>query len=267
MSNYKEGETTFKTRVFTGDSQLGTFVKIYSLELIEILGLSGFDFIVIDMEHTTLSYDKVEHMVRTADLYDMASIVRIPDSEESTILHALDLGAIGIQVPQINNRADVESIVQAAKYPPHGTRGVTYAHRAAKFGFKTGKSYMQEANERNTIAVHIETVSAFNQVDAICSVEGLDIVFIGPVDLSIALNLSSDYVSGEMSGPVQTILESCRTHGKQPGIMVNNEREYRYAMEQNIPYIVWGSDIAVFKQAATGIKHLQERIRHDFLKV
>ncbi|USG64693.1 aldolase/citrate lyase family protein [Brevibacillus ruminantium] len=263
MNKIKRETPLMKQQLSAGKPQIGIFSKAHSLELVEIIGLAGFDFIVIDMEHTALTFQQVEQMVRAADLYGLHTIVRVPDAQASTILHALDLGATGIQVPQINDARDVKAVIKSAMYPPRGIRGVTYAHRAAKYGFVSGKQYMQEANERTTIAVHIETVSAYQQVDEICGADGLDVVFIGPVDLSIALQVSPDYLEGGLSEAVKTILESCRKNGKQPGIVVNNEREYRFALEQGIPYIVWGSDLAVFKQALTSIKQLQEQIDRE----
>lgn len=263
MSSAARETAVLKRELSAGKPHVGIFSKAPSLELVEMIGLSGFDFIVIDMEHTTLTFHQVEQMVRAADLHGLHTIVRVPDAQAGTILRALDLGATGIQVPQIHDAKDVTSVVQKAMYPPQGTRGVTYAHRAAKYGFAGGAQYMQKANERTTIAVHIETESAFRQVEDICKIDGLDVVFIGPLDLSIALQVSPDYLEGGLTGPVRTILDTCRRYGKQAGIAVNNEKEYRFALEQGIPYIVWGSDLAIFKQALTGIKQLQAQIESE----
>ncbi|NGQ93975.1 hypothetical protein G3578_02155 [Brevibacillus sp. SYP-B805] len=229
--------------------QLGTFVKINSPEIIEMLGMAGFDFIIIDMEHTALQFSQVEQMVRVAELHGMNSIVRIPEASRSAILRALDMGSAGIQVPQISGADDVRDVVDKAKYPPQGSRGVTYAHRAARFGFTPG-NYLREANERSTIVIHIETASAFEQVEEICQVAGLDVVFIGPVDLSISLGTNADFINGELAGPVRHILDVCRRHGKKTGIAVSNEEQYRFAVQHQIPYIVWSSDVAMFKQSA-----------------
>lgn len=243
---------SFKRSLAAGKTQVGTFVKIFSAEIIELLGMAGFDFIVIDMEHTTLSFSQVEQMVRVADLHGMSSIVRIPEATRSSVLRALDLGATGIQVPQLCQPEDVRDAVDKAKYPPEGTRGVTYAHRAASFGY-TPERYLEKANDQTTIVIHIETESAYEQVDAICQVDGLDVVFIGPVDLGISLGVGADYLHGELASPVRRILEACRQRGKQAGIAVANEEQYRFAVQNQIPYIVWASDVALFKQAVEGV--------------
>ncbi|MGG0935646.1 aldolase/citrate lyase family protein [Brevibacillus centrosporus] len=248
----QERDSSFKERLRVGAPQLGTFVKIYSAEIIELLGMAGFDFIVIDMEHTTLSFSQVEQMVRVADLHGMTSMVRIPDATRSSVLRALDLGATGIQIPQLYGVEEVKDAVDKAKYPPEGSRGVTYAHRAAGFG-NTPPNYLAKANQQTTIAIHIETESAYDQVDAICQVEGWDVAFIGPVDLGISLGVGADYLRGGLAQPVHRILEVCQQRGKQAGIAVTNEEQYRFALQHQIPYIVWASDVALFKQGIEGI--------------
>lgn len=238
----------FKNRL-AESPQIGTFIKIDSPEIIEIAGMAGLNFIIIDMEHTTLEFRQVEQMVRTADLHRMSTIVRIPDGSRSSIARALDLGATGIQVPQLDDANEVAAVVDKAKYPPFGSRGLTYAHRAARFGYRSTDRYMEEENEKSMVVVHIETVNAFENVDEISRVEGLDVVFIGPQDLSVSLGVGANYMNGELAAPVKRILDVCRTNGTKTGIAVANEEQYRFAVEQRIPYIVWSSDVALMKQA------------------
>lgn len=253
----KKVESSFKERLESFKPQVGTFVKIYSAEIIEILGMAGFDFIIIDMEHTTLEFHQVEQMVRVADLHGLASIVRIPDSRRSSILRALDLGATGIQVPQIEDSENVKDVVDKAKYPPQGTRGATFAHRAASFGY-TPKNYFEEENEKSLVAVHIETENAYNTVEEICMVPGVDVIFIGPLDLSISLGTGSDFINGELSKPVLRIIDACRQNGKIPGIAISTKEQFRFAVEHRIPYIAWSSDVALFKQAADSVVSIKK---------
>lgn len=250
MRKGRRTESSFKQRLNDGNMLHGTFVKTRSPELIEILGLAGFDFIIIDMEHTTLSFHHVEQIVRVADLHGMHSIVRIRGNIGTYIGQALDLGATGIQVPQIDSAEDAASIVRHAKYPPVGMRGTTLAHRAANYGFSNLKNYMEMANANSTIVTHIETVAAYQNVEHICQIEGLDVVFIGPMDLSISLGTDMNYVNGQLLEPVEKILGLCYKYGKIPGIVVNREEEYQYALQHRIPYVVWGSDVGLFKDAA-----------------
>jgi 4-hydroxy-2-oxoheptanedioate aldolase len=249
----------FKKRL-SDTPQIGTFVKIDSAEIIELLGYAGFDFIVIDMEHTTIDFGQAERMVRVADLHGMSSIIRVPDASRMSILRALDLGAAGVQVPQVYSAYEVRDVVDKAKYPPQGSRGLTYAHRAAGFGY-TPINYMEEQNAAGTIVVHVETVNAYERIDELCAVEGLDIVFIGALDLSVCLGVDgADYMKGELAAPVRSIMEACKRSGKMPGIAVTNAEQYKFALEQRIPYIVWSSDVAFFKQALDAIIQTKSKI-------
>ncbi|WP_165452528.1 HpcH/HpaI aldolase family protein [Paenibacillus thalictri] len=253
----------FKKRLAAG-SQVGTFVKIDSPEVIELLGLAGFDFIVIDMEHTTLDFAQVERMVRVADLHGMNSIVRVPDASRMSILRAMDLGSAGVQVPQVYSADEVRDIVDKAKYPPQGSRGLTYAHRAAGFGH-TPLNYTADQNEATTVVVHVETENAYVQLRELCAVKGLDVVFIGPLDLSVCLGITgTDYIQGELAAPVRSILDTCRTAGKMAGIAVANAAQYKFALEQRIPYIVWASDVAIFKQALDGMMQTKHKVELEY---
>ena len=256
---------TFKKRL-SEESQVGTFVKIDSAETIELLGFAGFDFIVIDMEHTTLDFGQVERMVRVADLHGMSSIIRVPDASRMSILRALDLGAAGVQVPQVYAADEVRDIIDKAKYPPQGSRGLTYAHRAASFGH-TPKTYMEDQNETSIVAVHVETVSAYDQIEELCAVDGLDVVFIGPLDLSVCLGLNgANYIDGELAAPVRSLLDACKQSGKMAGINVTNEAQYKFALQQRIPYIVWSSDVAFFKQALDTVMNRINKIKHEYME-
>ncbi|MCQ6562275.1 HpcH/HpaI aldolase family protein [Paenibacillus mendelii] len=253
----------FKKRL-SDTSQVGTFVKIDSAETIELLGYAGFDFIVIDMEHTTLDFGQVERMVRVADLHGMSSIIRVPDASRMSILRALDLGAAGVQVPQVYTAGEVRDVVDKAKYPPQGSRGLTYAHRAAGFGHTPG-TYVEDQNEASTIIVHVETVNAYEHIAELCAVEGLDAVFIGPLDLSVCLGVTgADYIEGELAAPVRSILDACRQAGKMPGIAVTNAAQYKFALQQRIPYIVWSSDVAFFKQSLDAIIQTKSNVELEY---
>jgi len=255
----------FKKRI-AGKPLTGTFVKIDSAEVIELLGYAGFDFIVIDMEHTTLDFGQAERMVRVADLHGMSSIIRVPDASRMSILRALDLGAAGVQVPQIYSADEVRAVVDKAKYPPQGSRGLTYAHRAASFGHMPS-TYAEEQNEAGTIIVHVETVSAYDNINELCAVDGLDVVFIGPLDLSVCLGMTgADYIKGKLAAPVQSILDACRRAGKMPGIAVSNAAQYKFALEQRIPYIVWSSDVAFLKQALDEIVRTKGKIDQEYME-
>lgn len=186
-----------KSIIKSGGLAIGTYVWLADPAIVEIIGLAGFDAAFIDMEHTSFDMRTVEEMIRAADLVGVTSIVRVPDNNEKTILRILDMGAQGIQVPHIANRQDAEAAVQAVKYPPLGERGVSGASRAARYGALSLAEHVATSNDQTLLAVMIEDVGALNEIEAIAAVPGVDVVAIGPADLSRSLG-----VLGEMNHPL-----------------------------------------------------------------
>ncbi len=170
---------------------LGSFIGIYSPNLIELIGYSGFDFVVIDDEHGAFSHSELENIIRTAESVDVVPIVRV-SYDRSSIQKALDRGAKGIQVPMVNTKQDAERAVQKAKFPPRGTRGAAYSHRAARFGKDSGKAFLDASDENILVIPHIETLEAAENFKEIMSVDGIDLAFIGTTDLSVNMGYKSE---------------------------------------------------------------------------
>ncbi|WP_248927748.1 HpcH/HpaI aldolase family protein [Paenibacillus hamazuiensis] len=207
-----------KQMMAEGKTAVGSFIGIYSPSLAEMLGHSGFDFVVIDNEHGSYSWGEVENMIRACELAGTTPIVRIVNSTQSEILKALDRGAKGIHVPQINTGAEARAVVEAAKFPPHGTRGVAYSVRAAKYGLNKGSSYLQGSNDDVLVCVHIETPQAVENVDEIMT-SGIDLAFIGPTDLSVSAGYPDNPDHPELEAMRNRVLESGRKHGIPVGIL------------------------------------------------
>lgn len=240
---------SFLSNLHNRKTQLGTFIKLNSPEMIEMIGLAGFDFIVIDLEHSSLSISAAEQIIRTAELHCLKTIIRTSGKESHHILKALDIGATGIQVPQIYSEKEIHEIIQHAYYPPIGNRGVSFTQRAANYSFSSGREYMDDANEKTVVGIQIETVEALENLERFLQMDHIDLFFIGPVDLSISLNQSSDFLHGEFSKTIKETVKKILRHKKIPGIMVNSKSEYEFARNNHIPYIVWGSDITFMKKS------------------
>lgn len=180
-----------KEKIRNGEKVLGVFLGIYAPSLIEMIGYSGYDFVVIDDEHGAFSHSEIENMVRAAELVDLVPIIRV-SYDPSCIQKALDRGAKGIQVPMVNTKEDAELVVKRAKFPPLGQRGAAFAIRAARFGRDGGESYFSEADENGLICVHIETPEAVKNFKEIMSVPGIDMAFIGSTDLSVNMGYKAE---------------------------------------------------------------------------
>ena len=238
---------------------LGIFVKIPSTEIIEMIAWAGFDFIIIDMEHSPLSYGDVKLLTSVAQPQGLKVVVRPWNFADDTLLHVLDTGVDGIQVPQITGPADAQRIVRASRYPPLGTRGVAFSHRAGRDGFSDTKSYLTEANEETLVAVHIETRDAFDSVREIANTPGVDLLFLGPVDLSFSLGVDSDFVNGGLRDAFLKINREVKEAGKQMGIVVGDERKLEFCLNHGIHYVVWDTDVGLFKKQLTAVRQTVKR--------
>ncbi|WP_408008289.1 HpcH/HpaI aldolase family protein [Pseudalkalibacillus sp. A8] len=184
-------ENAVKEKLSNGEKVLGSFIGIYSPNLVELMGYSGFDFVVIDDEHGAFSHSELENMIRTAESVNVVPIVRV-SYDNASIQKALDRGAKGIQVPMVNTKEDAEKAVQKSKFPPRGTRGAAYSHRAARFGKDSGSEFLEASDEKILVIPHIETLEAVENFKEIMTVDGIDMAFIGTTDLSVNMGYKSE---------------------------------------------------------------------------
>lgn len=159
---------------------------------VEVLGYSGFDFVFIDTEHTTLGIDaNLESIIKSADLSGLSSVVRVKGNDEHMIRNALEMGAEAIVVPHIRNKIDAENAVKAAKFPPRGIRGASAEVRASCYGCGdfNWEDYIKRSNEETMVIGLAEDKEFFDNIDEILSVNGLDMINFGPTDLAMSLGL------------------------------------------------------------------------------
>ncbi len=173
---------TTKAKLAEGKVVYGAIVSRFAPDIVEIFGAIGFDFVMIDCEHGPMNLDQVEHMVRAAESFDITPITRIPNHEESTILRYLDRGVQGIIVPHINTKEDAESVAQSAHYYPDGRRGMAGSGRAHDYGMGGADSTLF-VNSQVLVVPMCEETEAVDNLDAILSVSGIDVVHVAASDL------------------------------------------------------------------------------------
>ena len=204
----------------------GMFVGIASPAIVEMCGYAGFDFVIIDNEHGPASIETTEHLIRAARVANVIPVVR---TLEPDILRILDIGASGIQVPQVNTAEQARRIVAAAKYPPVGNRGAAFSPRAAGYGFFGGPPHAKASNEGLAVILMIETREALDNLDEIVTVPGVDAVFIGPNDLSFSLGYSGDQkhvdVVSAIDGAIKKIAKT-KVAGGLMTISAEDQRKY-----------------------------------------
>ena len=184
----------FKNRVKELISQhrlaIGTYVNLADPAIVELIGLAGFDSAFIDMEHTAFDLHVVQEMIRACELVGICSLVRVPDNNPKTILRVLEMGAQGIQVPHIAGKEDAREAVKAVRYAPLGDRGMGGPTRAARYGTVPMPEHTRTSNSEIVLSVMVEDMEAIKQIEEIASLDGLDLIAIGPSDLSQALGAS-----------------------------------------------------------------------------
>jgi 2-keto-3-deoxy-L-rhamnonate aldolase RhmA len=210
----------FRTRVLGGSPLLGAFLTWPVEGMLELLGLGGFDFSVLDTEHGYFNPESVERMVRAAEGAPIPVIVRVPNCHASADAgRALDAGACGILFPRADGIPAVRGAVEGAKYAPVGRRGLAGV-RANKYGTLAFDRWVVDANEGSIVFVQIETAGALESVDAIAAEKWVDVLFVGPNDLSQALGIPGNYGDPRYRAAVERVGAAARARDKAAGIML-----------------------------------------------
>ena len=236
----------------------GLFVLDNSPASVEALGYAGFDFVVIDTEHGPNDIAAVEHMVRAAEIGGLASIVRVTKNDPANILRALDVGAGGVLVPQVNSGEAARQAVRAAKYGPEGDRGLAGIVRAARYGFRPLSEYLAEANARTVVFVQVEDIKAVAALDEILAIDGLDGIFVGPADLSQSMGITGQFNNPEFNKVIEDVIARTVAAGKIAGIFALSAEDAKHWAAKGARFIAIGSNGMLFVGAAVALaKELQ----------
>ncbi len=200
----------------------GTFLNLGSATAVEIAAEAGFDWLLIDLEHGSGSLADLRAQLLAARGSSAAPIVRLPSIDADGVKFVMDSGAAGVMFPYVANAAEAARAVGFMKYPSTGSRGVAQVIRATRFG-RDWKKYLNEANERSLAVVQIETPEAASQADEMAAVPGVDVLFVGPMDLSVNLGYPGDFTQPGFLQHLQNVVAACEKHGKSAGILSRPE--------------------------------------------
>ena len=248
-------ENKIKRMLKEQKSVIGTFVKTNDPAVVEVLGLSGFDFVIIDNEHTAMNIESTVHLIRAANLTGMAPVVRVRENHPAEILQALDAGALGVQVPQVNTKDQAVQVVESVKYAPLGKRGYAASQRSAMYGFMNPAEYAERSNEETLISCYCETAEAIRNLDQILQVEQIDVIFIGPYDLSQALGVLGQTDHPLVLKAIDEITEKVRAANKAVGIIASDAGQAEHWIQKGIHYISLSSDLGMI--SALGKQYLR----------
>lgn len=247
----KEIIKQFKEKL-KNDGVVGVFSKTCDPAFIEVLGYAGADYVIIDLEHAPNSVESVQNLIRGAQIAGIMPIVRVKESCASVMGEVLDIGAGGIQVPQITTRDEAEAVINRTKFAPMGKRGVCRFVRAAKYSAKDRFEYFKDENEKVTI-LQIEGQEGIDNIDDILTVDGIDVLFIGPYDLSQSLGVPGEIDNPLVEEKMLEIVDKCKEKNVTVGTFVDTPENAVKWKRLGIKYISYSVDMGIFYEAMTNI--------------
>ncbi len=200
----------------------GTFLNLGSPTAVEIAAMAGFDWVLIDLEHGSGTAADLRAQLLATRGTAAAAIVRIPSTDADLVKFVMDSGAAGVMFPYIADATEAARAVSFMKYPPVGVRGVAQVIRATDYG-RNWKGYQAEADDKSLVVVQIETPDAADRAEEIAAVPGVDVLFVGPMDLSVNLGHPGDFTPSPFIRHLQQVVAACEKHGKTAGILSRPE--------------------------------------------
>jgi len=232
-------KNSIKEKLSRNELTLGTWITIGNPDVAEIVAWAGFDWMIFDMEHAPLDISLVESMAQAVSSAPTPAIVRVPWNDPVYVKRALDLGVSGVMIPYVNDREEALRAVKSTKYPPAGFRGVA-PRRASLYGIEWD-AYLRKANDRLLVALQVETVDAVKNVEDILSVDGIDVAFVGPLDLSFSAGFPAKTTHPRVQSLIRRVAEACESAGIRSGIHSPVDQIGHYA-EMGFKFIATGGD-------------------------
>jgi 2-keto-3-deoxy-L-rhamnonate aldolase RhmA len=232
--------------VLDGEVLAGVFLNLGAACAAEIAGRAGFDWVILDTEHGLGGEAALVEGLQGARAGDVCPIVRVLANEAGYCKRALDAGAAGLMVPHINNAAEARRAVQHMKYPPEGARGLTRSSRATAFGYDA-PAYFRDVRDGELLVVQIETNEAVEQIDAIAAVPGVDVLFVGPADLSFSCGVPCDLDQPVLQAALKKVAHAARQHGKRTGIFLRDAAQLPAVVAAGFTLIALDTDLGILK--------------------
>jgi 4-hydroxy-2-oxoheptanedioate aldolase len=238
-----------RARLAAGRATLGTFVGAASPVTAEACAAAGVDWLVLDLEHGSGGEEQVRQVVPAAGAYGVATVVRVESAARIRIGRVLDLGAAGVMLPRLDTAAEVAEAVRHLRYPPHGDRGVATYNRACRFALDPGA--LARAGGEVVGVVQIESASAVEQVEQIAALDGVDVLFVGPQDLSFNLGVPFALDSPAYLDAVDRVRAAAERHGKACGLLVGDGAAAARRLAEGWRFVAIGSDATLLAATVT----------------
>jgi 2-dehydro-3-deoxyglucarate aldolase/4-hydroxy-2-oxoheptanedioate aldolase len=249
--------STFRQRVRNRETLVGPLLTLAAAQVAEIFALLGFDWAWIDLEHTPLELEQVQHMVQ-AMAGRMGSIVRVPWNDPVHIKRALDVGIDGVLVPQVKTAEEARRAVASAKYPPAGLRSVGIA-RSQQYGL-TLQDYVLKANDTVTVMLQVEHIDAAAKIEEIVDVPGVDAIVFGPYDLSASMGLPGQVAHPDVASIITRLAETCNQRRMPWGAFCPDAEAAKRLLDRGATVIALATDtMHLWRGARAALETLRPR--------
>jgi 2-keto-3-deoxy-L-rhamnonate aldolase RhmA len=241
--------TTFLEQVRAGTPTCGTFLNLGSLLAAEVCALSGFDWLLVDLEHGAGGEEALVGQILAGAAHNVPVLVRTESAERIRVGHVLDLGTCGVMFPRLDTVEEANEALRHLRYPPEGDRGIAGFNRARQFG-SDGRS-SQQVNDEILSIIQIETLPALQDVEQIAAIPGVDVLFVGPSDLSAAMGIPGQFDAPELIAALHHVAEACQRHNVAAGILTADPSRVASLQAMGFTFIAVGSDSSILKGAAS----------------
>jgi len=248
---YKPFPNQFRADLRAGKRLIGCWGSLAAPITAEILGLAGFDWILLDGEHSPNDVTTFVPQLMALKGSPSAPVVRPPCNEPVIIKRLLDIGFHNFLLPYVETADQARNAVASTRYPPKGIRGVSVAQRSNMYG--TVQRYFSEINDNITVLLQIESRQGFGAVDEIAAVEGVDGLFVGPSDLAAAFGHLGNANHPEVQGAIRHVFTRARAAGKAAGILAGVEDDARRYLDWGATFVAVGSDLGLFRAATQAL--------------
>ena len=241
---------TFRQRVLRRDTLLGAFVNLGSAAAAELCARAGFDWLIVDLEHGAGNEADLVPVLTAIEGTGCTALVRPQSGERLRIGRALDLGAGGIMVPRLERVDEIREAVSYLRYPPQGIRGVALLTRGARFG-TVAHADVKAINDDIVGLFQIESPAAVENAREIAAIDGVDVLFVGPSDLSHSMGIPGQFDHADFKAALGAVVRACADTGKSPGILLRNARDATRHLEIGFRFVGLGSDGGFVTDGAT----------------
>lgn len=232
---------SLRARISGGDMSLGAFANLGSAMTAELLGRAGYDWIILDLEHGLLTEQTLLHSMQAVEASGAAAVIRVEEGTRLRIGRALDLGARALMVPRVESAEEAARVVSYSRYPPTGIRGVALPTRGAGYGELTHTD-AAAAHEGICLMLQIESAEAVEAAPQIAALDGVDVLFVGPTDLTHSLGVPGDVSHARYRAAVDRVARAAADHGKQAGVLLWSLDQLAQYVDAGYRVIAAGSD-------------------------